>query len=148
MVKIERSALVMHPADHMFRLVSDVESYPHYMDGCVGSEILERYSESDLLVRLDLSRMGIKHSFVTRNRLSEPHQITMNLAEGPFRSLAGEWSFLSLSKTASKISLNLSVDFENTMLASAASRWFESIANELVDSMCKRANHVAEQATQ
>ena len=134
----------MHPVDHMYRLVKDIESYPHYMDGCIGAEVLE-HGEEHLIARLDLSKLGIRHSFVTRNSLMPSERISMELIEGPFKSLVGEWVFLPLSKKACKVSLNLTVAFENAMLVAAANRWFDSVANELVDSLCKRANHVAKE---
>ena len=40
--KIDRSALLMYPAQSIFALVNDIESYPHFMDGCVGAEVLAR----------------------------------------------------------------------------------------------------------
>ena len=58
MTVIKRSALLPYPSLDLFRLVSDIEAYPAYMDGCVGAVILRR--EADLVeARLDLSPPAI-----------------------------------------------------------------------------------------
>ena len=125
----------------MFDLVNDIEAYPEYMDGCVGAEVLSR-NDSELTARLDLNKLGMKHSFTTRNRLMAPQTMEMALVEGPFRSLTGIWSFKALAEDACKVSLALDFEFSSSLVAKAASRWFESVANELVDGLCRRATQV------
>ena len=41
MPRITRSALVMFSAEQMFRLVNDVDAYPEFLPGCVGSRVHE-----------------------------------------------------------------------------------------------------------
>ena len=125
----------------MFDLVNDIEAYPAYMDGCVGAEVLSR-SDSELTARLDLNKLGMKHSFSTRNRLVSPTTMEMELVEGPFKRLTGVWAFKALAEDACKVSLTLDFEFSNSLVAKAASRWFESVANELVDGLCRRAAQV------
>lgn len=66
----------------------------------------------------------------------------MALVEGPFKSMSGQWSFKSLAADACKVSLSLEFEFSNGLVAKAASKWFESVANELVDGLCRRAIQV------
>ena len=68
---INRSALVMHSAKQMFDLVNDVASYPQFLDGCVGVDLLEQ-SETHMVARLHLRKAGLSYQFVTRNQLREP----------------------------------------------------------------------------
>ena len=138
---IERTALVMYTDQQMFDLINDIEAYPAFMGGCVGAEVL--LTDGQVLeARLDLSQMGISHSFVTRNELSPPTQMTMSLVEGPFQHLSGVWTFKALSKTACKVILLLEFEFSSNLVSRAATRWFETIANEQVDSLCRRAKKV------
>ncbi len=141
MAHIERSALVAFSDQKMFDLVNDIEAYPHYMDGCIGADVLSR-DEFEITARLDLSKLGMRHSFTTRNQLEPPRSMTMVLVEGPFKSMGGQWSFKSLSEDACKVSLSLDFEFSNALVAKAASKWFESVANELVDGLCRRAIQV------
>jgi ribosome-associated toxin RatA of RatAB toxin-antitoxin module len=76
MTVINRSALLAYSAHQLFDLVRDVESYPAYMDGCVGAQIL-RAEEHLLEARLDLARGAIRQSFSTRNRMLAPREITL-----------------------------------------------------------------------
>ncbi|MGH1371373.1 MAG: type II toxin-antitoxin system RatA family toxin [Cellvibrionaceae bacterium] len=141
MAHIERSALVAFSDQQMFDLVNDIEAYPQYMDGCIGAEVLSR-SELEITARLDLSKLGMRYSFTTRNTLESPRAMSMALVEGPFKSMGGQWSFKPLSESACKVSLSLDFEFSNGLVAKAASKWFESVANELVDGLCRRATQV------
>ena len=141
MNKVQRSALVMHSDQSMFDLVNDVASYPLFMDGCQGAEVFEQ-SDQAMVARLDLKKAGVKTSFMTRNALSAPTSIEMNLEDGPFKRLRGVWTFKALSAEACKVSLDLEFEFNSMALGMAASRLFSSMANDLVDSLCRRADQV------
>lgn len=141
MASIHRSALLPYSAKQMFDLVNDIESYPSYMDGCVGSEVFFR-DASFIEARLDLSKGGIKQSFATRNRLLEPESITMELVEGPFSHFEGIWRFAHLQDRACKVSLDLEFTVSNKLVGLAAKRLFDSVAGNLVDALCHRARVV------
>ena len=136
---IERSALVPFSALQMYELVNDVESFPLFMEGCAGSEILDR-GDDYMEARLDLRKGKLTQSFATRNRLVPGEKIEMNLLQGDaFKSLSGTWLFLNLGEAGSKVSLHLEFEFKNRLVALAAEPLFEKIANQLVDSVCSRA---------
>ena len=88
MTVIDRSALLPYSASQLFELVSDVESYPDFMEGCVGAQVLSR-DASLVEARLDLARGGIRQSFSTRNRMQVAEKITLELIDGPFDAFAG-----------------------------------------------------------
>ena len=138
---VQRSALVKHTAQSLFDLVNDVASYPQFMDGCQASEVLEQ-SESLMVARLELKKGGVKTSFMTRNRLQAPSVIEMRLEEGPFKSLTGVWRFKPLTSEACKVSLDLEFEFNNMAVGLAASKLFSTMANQLVDSLCRRADQI------
>jgi ribosome-associated toxin RatA of RatAB toxin-antitoxin module len=141
MTLIERSALLPHSARQLFDLVSDVESYPDYMEGCVGAHILSR-DEHLVEARLELARGGIKQSFSTRNRMLVAQEITLELIDGPFEYFAGRWGFHPLGDASCKMSLNLEFTTNSTVLGAAASRLFDKVANNLVDAVGRRARQL------
>lgn len=141
MKKIERTALVSYSAAQMFALVNDVEKYPEFMSGCVGSEVLAR-GEDWLEARLDLSKLGIQQSFVTRNHVTPPTMMTIALVSGPFKMLRGAWEFKFLSDQACKVSFWLEFEFSNPIFAMAAGKFFEQVASEQVRSVCERAKRI------
>ena len=141
MNKVQRSALVMHSDQSMFDLVNDVANYPLFMDGCQATEVFEK-TDSLMVARLDLKKGGVKTSFMTRNRLTQPSSIEMALEDGPFKNLKGLWTLKALTADACKVSLDLEFEFNNMAMGFAASQLFSSMANNLVDSLCRRADVV------
>jgi ribosome-associated toxin RatA of RatAB toxin-antitoxin module len=138
---VQRSALVMHSDQSMYDLVNDVASYPQFMEGCQAAEIFE-HTDQQMVARLDLKKGGVKSSFMTRNSLQAPSVIEMNLEDGPFKSLKGVWTFKPLTPQACKVSLDLEFEFNNMAVGLAASKLFSTMANELVDSLCRRADQI------
>lgn len=141
MTVIDRSALLPYTAYQLFNLVSDVESYPSYMEGCVDARILRR-EEDWVEARLDLARGGITQSFSTRNRMSAPREITLELIDGPFEYFAGRWGFQALGDSACKMSLNLEFTINGSLFGAAASRLFDKVTNNLVDAVGRRASQI------
>lgn len=138
--RIDRSALLLYPAHAMFELVNDIESYPSFMDGCVGAEVLAR-SDSIVEARLHLAKAGIRQSFTTRN-LIEPGRIRLELVEGPFEDFEGQWGFDALREDACRVTLRLAFRMRSALVGRAAGKLFNSAANSLVDAMCQRARQV------
>lgn len=135
---ISRSALLPYTAGQLYELINDVESYPRFLDGCVGAEIL-RKEEGLMEARLDLQKKGIKQSFVTRNRLVAPGLIQMELLEGPLKSLHGEWTIRSLADQGCKLSLDLDFEMKQGLIMQMVARFFGETANRLVDAICAEA---------
>lgn len=141
MTIVNRSVLLPYDAHQLFALVSDVEAYPSFMEGCVGAEVLHR-AENLLEARLDLAKGGIKQSFSTRNRMVAAQEITLELIDGPFDNFAGRWDFRVLGDSACKMSLILEFSFNNSVLGAAASHLFEKVTSNLVDAIETRARQV------
>ncbi|MGI1678954.1 MAG: type II toxin-antitoxin system RatA family toxin [Cellvibrionaceae bacterium] len=135
---IERTALVEYTPSQMFELVNDIEAYPEFMDGCVGSEILSK-TDACIEARLDLKKGKFSQSFITRNMLEKNQCVNMQLVDGPFKQLDGQWTFEALGDSACKVSLSLTFEFKNKLVALAAGSWFESVGNQLVDAVCLQA---------
>lgn len=144
--RISKSALLPYPAEALFDLINDIEAYPQYMDGCVGATVLSR-TDNVLEGRLDLNRAGISQSFATRNTLIRPERIKMELLEGPFQSLNGEWRFNALAADACKVVLELAFEMDGSLANLAAAKLFESVASGQVDALCKRAHQRLGQRT-
>ena len=138
---IERNALVNYSAEQMYALVHDFESYPKYMPGCVGAELLAS-GEGWIEARLDLSMAGLKQSIVTRNTLQAPKSMDIDLVEGPFKHFKGRWQFAALSETASKVEFTMEFAFSNRLLGLAAGKLFEQVASEQVKAICQRAKTI------
>lgn len=139
MTSIHRHALVRHSALRMYTLVNDVAAYPARFPWCEDSAVLEQ-SDTHMLARLDLRFAGMRTSFTTRNTLTAPTRIQLELVEGPFRKLTGLWTFHSLAEDACKVGLTLDFDVAGKLLGSALAIGFQGLADRMVDDFCREAD--------
>lgn len=140
-MEIRRSALVLHTAMDMFRLVQDVPAYPEFLSWCVETQVHEQSPEHQLAT-LVVKVKGVTQAFTTRNRFVPGERLTLALVDGPFRHLAGEWLFEPLGNDGSKVTLVLGFDFSSKLLSTAFRRGFTHIADRLVADFSMRADDV------
>lgn len=139
MHRVERSVLVPYSTEQMFDLVASVRDYPGFLPWCGGTHVRPR-PDGSLEATIEIHYRGVRSRFTTHNS-SEPHRrISMNLVDGPFRRLHGDWTFLQLRDDACKVHLNLHYQFATGFLGRAIAPVFESIAASLIDSFTRRAD--------
>lgn len=141
MPQISRNALVSYSAEQMYQLVNDVKSYPEFLPGCVGSRVLAS-SPEQMTAAVEVSKAGISKTFTTRNTLINNQRITMNLVNGPFKSLIGGWTFTPLSSDACRIEFQLDFEFTNKLIELAFGRIFKELASNMVSAFITRAKEV------
>jgi ribosome-associated toxin RatA of RatAB toxin-antitoxin module len=138
MHRVERSVLVPFSTQQMFELVARVEDYPAFLRWCDGTHVRPR-PDGTLDATIDIRYRGARSRFTTRNR-HEPHsRIALELVEGPFRRLSGEWTFRQLRADACRVHLSLHYQFAAGLLGRAIAPAFEVIATSMVDSFTRRA---------
>ncbi len=145
MNSVSRSAIVTFSAKQMFDLVEAVEQYPRFLPWCSGTSVTFRDPEVTHAT-IHINYRGIKQSFSTKNQKKAPEQMHLQLIEGPFRSLDGEWLFTPLSNEACRIDFRLSYEFSNSLLEKLVGPVFGHIAGTMMDAFLKRANQVYEQS--
>ena len=141
MTTIHRTALVEYSAREMYDLVSDIDSYPQFVPMCDEVEV-HKHTDIEAQATLKIKKGGVKIDFATHNDMIEPEQIKIRLLKGPFKRLTGLWKFIPLNEKACKVSLDLEFEFSNRVLALALGVVFNSLANSMLESFCKRADQV------
>ncbi len=141
MTSIYRHALMPYSANQMYDIVNDVEAYPQFLPWCANSEILSQ-SDTTMEASITMKKGRLNHSFTTRNRLQPGKSIDINLVNGPFKVLQGNWGFTDLSEQGSKIELKLDFEFSNRIVSTLIGPLFTQIANSLVDAFCQRAHQL------
>lgn len=131
----------MHSTEQMYKLINDVLSYPEFLPDCGDSKILSQ-DKNSMKASLMVSKAGINKWFTTENKLVENKQVILNLVDGPFSKLIGDWQLTALSEEACKVSLNLDYEFSNKMFDLAFGRVFNHIANNMVQAFTQRAKEV------
>ncbi|MFH0256189.1 SRPBCC family protein [Vibrio rumoiensis] len=141
MPQVNRSALVSFSAQQMYDLVNDVEDYPEFLPGCSGAKLIES-SHTALVASVDVSKAGIKKTFITSNTMEPGRKITLALVDGPFKSLSGYWLFTPLDDFACKVELCLEFEFSNKLIEMAFGKIFNELTNNMVNSFTQRAKQV------
>lgn len=125
----------------MYHLVNSVESYPEFLNWCSGASILKQ-TPSQVTASVAINKGMLKQSFTTVNTLHPFEKIHMQLQDGPFSHLQGDWIFTALREDACKVELRLEFDFASKLVDMAISPVFTSISNAQLDAFVARARVV------
>ncbi|MBA2654190.1 MAG: type II toxin-antitoxin system RatA family toxin [Gammaproteobacteria bacterium] len=141
MTIIQRSAIVPHTAEEMYKLVNAIEDYPDFVPWCKQTVVHSR-DEDEIHATLSFEGGGFNKSFTTCNRLQKNKMIEMRLIDGPFKHLEGFWRFEHHEDTHCMVKLDLEFELANKILGMAFGAVFNQVANSLVDAFSKRASEV------
>ena len=139
MVTIKKNALVFHSREKMFTLVDQVEDYPNFLPWCGETKVIQR-TEKITKATILINYHNVKQSFTTENVKIFPTKMNINLIDGPFKTLKGEWNFIELEKDTCKIEFELHYEFSNYLLDKLISPVFNMIANTFIDNFVAKAN--------
>lgn len=144
MKTVNKSVLIWYSPEEMFALVTDVEKYPQFLPWCDHASVLER-TEHGMKAKVGIALGGLRKSFVTRNTHEQGRRVTMELVEGPFSRLDGDWRFHPVgdgTQRACRVELLLSYSFDSKTLATLVGPVFDRIAATFIDAFIKRAEQV------
>jgi ribosome-associated toxin RatA of RatAB toxin-antitoxin module len=132
---------VPYSADQMFELVNDVEAYPKFLHWCRGARAV-RVDDDTIEASLDVGIGGIHKQFATRNSISRPNHIRLELLAGPFRRLEGGWTFVDLDAGGSTVELELDYEMTHSPLGMLFAAAFEEIARSQINAFVRRAEEI------
>lgn len=146
---VKKSVLLWYSPQEMYRLVTEVEAYPQFLPWCDEACVLERHADG-LTARLHLAFAGVQTHFTTRNTHVEGQQVRVELVDGPFSHLEGDWQFKPLARpgaapgevNACKVLFDLRYAFASNALATVLSPVFDKVAQTFVDRFVARAEQV------
>ena len=143
METVSRRALMPYSAEVMYGIVRDVDRYPEFLPWCGGSRI-HRQDEREMEASVEIRMAGLRQSFTTLNRMQPGRSIDMELIDGPFDVLQGQWRFTPIEDSGCRIELELKFKLKRGMAAKLIAPAFSKIANTMVDSFCARARELNE----
>ncbi|MFC0322912.1 type II toxin-antitoxin system RatA family toxin [Gallibacterium melopsittaci] len=138
---VSQTTLVPHSAEQMYQLVNQYELYPQFLPGCAASKTLHQQG-NELDAELVVSKAGIRLAFTTHNTMQPNQSIQMQLVEGPFKKLSGEWRFLALDEYSSQISLQLQFEFSNALVEKMFGKIFQQLTSQMVQAFKQRAKEI------
>jgi ribosome-associated toxin RatA of RatAB toxin-antitoxin module len=144
MKTVHKSVLIWYSPREMYVLVTDVNRYAQFLPWCEDARVVEEH-DNGMTAEMQISFGGVRQTFSTRNRHTPDSQVHMQLLNGPFSRLDGEWNFLPLgdgSQRACKVELTLNYGFDSSTLSKLVSPVFDKIAASMVDAFVKRAQQV------
>ncbi len=141
MAQVEKSVLVSYSAAQMYQLIDTPERYPEFLPWCGGVDLKSR-DDATTIATLHIDYHGLKQNFTTRNCKIFPTHMQIELVDGPFSHLEGDWHFIPLSETACKIEFRLNYAFSSHLLERIIAPVFSHIANTFVDAFVERAEKI------
>ncbi|MGR9000075.1 MAG: type II toxin-antitoxin system RatA family toxin [Gammaproteobacteria bacterium] len=138
MSSISKQVTVPYTADQMYDLVYDINAYSKFIPLCVSSELHEEQDhKSRATMKIAKGKIGFELSTV--NTMEKGRSISINLENGPFKSLKGLWRFTPLGSHESIISLHFEFEFSSKLLDVALGGLFKQLCDSMVGSFRKQA---------
>ncbi len=136
-----REEVVNHPANKLFDIVIDIESYPEYIPWCTRMVVNERkdneiYADMYVQYKFILAQKFGSHVKFDRNKL----MIETNYIEGPLKDLKTNWKFEEINSNKSKIIFKVNFEFKNFIHQKVAETFYPLIENKMIQSFKERAN--------
>ncbi|AJA44475.1 type II toxin-antitoxin system RatA family toxin [Frischella perrara] len=141
MTHIYHEIMEPYSAQQMFDLVNDINAYPQFVPDCIDTGVLQR-DDNLLLAYIEVEKFGFKKRFTTLNRLKEPSKIEITLIDGPFKKLIGAWTFTPISENQSKITFDLTFEFNSKLLDMTFTPIFKDIMKNMVIAFSNRAKQL------
>jgi len=141
MAQVKKTVIINHSAGEMFLLVDDVLKYPEFLPWCGGVDLIEQNDHSTTAT-LHIAYHGLHQKFTTENSKTFPSAMSIQLKDGPFKHLDGNWQFIALNDEACKIEFCLNYEFANQFLEKIIAPVFSHIANTFVDGFVVRADKI------
>jgi ribosome-associated toxin RatA of RatAB toxin-antitoxin module len=138
MSSISKQVTVPYTADQMYDLVYDINAYSKFIPLCVSSKLHEEQDhKSRASMKIAKGKIGFELSTV--NTMEKGRSISINLENGPFKSLKGLWRFTPLGNHDCIISLHFEFEFSSKLLDVALGGLFKQLCDSMVESFRKQA---------
>jgi len=137
---------IAHPADDMFALVADVESYPKFLPLCEQLTLKRREHRDGnevLIATMVIGYKMIRESFTTEVILDpENRTILVHYLDGPFSFLENRWRFEPLSAGRSEVGFYIAYSFRSRLLERLMGGLFDKAVRKYTDAFEARADAI------
>jgi ribosome-associated toxin RatA of RatAB toxin-antitoxin module len=138
MREVKRSALVSQPPRVVFALINDIERYPEFLPWCSHAQVLSR-SEREIIATLGVRQGGFKGEFTTKNILTPDSCVLMQLLDGPFRTLNGQWLLEPVAASGCQVEFSVAFEFKSRLTGMLFEPLFAQTIGSLVEAFVQRA---------
>lgn len=132
-----------YPADQLFDLVADVESYPKFLPWCTQARVISREARGEIIVMLADMTISFKvHRETFRSEVTLDHEkrtIGTRYINGPFKRMISEWRFEPAGESATNVNFYIDFEFKNRALQMLIGLLFEEAVRRIVSAFETRA---------
>jgi coenzyme Q-binding protein COQ10 len=121
----------------LFALVSDIESYPGFVPGCVATRILER-GETVWLVDNVFGFGPFRRRFTTRAELDAPNGLLITSSDDPWRSFRLSWRLEPLTEGC-RLICSFALGFRSATIGALAPLVMAEMDRRIIAAFEKRA---------
>lgn len=143
---------VPHSARDMFVLVSDVESYPHFVPLCEGMRVRRRTEVRPgvtvLVAEMQVGFKAICERYASRVTCdANTLEIHVEYIDGPFRKLDNRWTFRDEApgpdgRPRSSVDFFIAYEFKSMALGLVMGAMFDKAFHKYSDAFAQRADAV------
>jgi len=138
MREVKRSALVSQPPRVVFALINDIERYPEFLPWCSQARVVSK-SEREIIATLGVRQGGFTGEFTTKNTLTPDSCVLMQLLDGPFRTLNGEWLLEPIGADGCRVDFRVAFEFKSRLTGLLFEPLFAQTIGSLVEAFVQRA---------
>ena len=135
---IDKSEDINVDISTIFKLINNVDGYKDFLPWCKNSIIISNI-DNIIIGEIEISKNLINWKFKTSNIYTKDKNIKLELVDGPFSHLNGEWNFKKKDNFNTKVSLYLEYQFDNRIIEMSLKPIFSSIMNSILDSFISEA---------
>ena len=122
----------------IFSLINNVGEYKNFLPWCSESSVLV-HKKNKMIAEIEISKNFLKWKFKTENNYKKNLQIDIELIEGPFSHLKGNWIFKKIDSNNTQVKLYLEYKFDNKIIEVSLKPIFSSIMSSILDSFISEA---------
>ena len=138
MIQHRETRFVPYPAELMYAVVSDVESYPQFLPWVVALRVLAR-RDNGLTAEMAVGYGALRERYTSDVAL-DPSALRVDVAQtkGPFKTLENHWHFIPKGEGCD-IEFSISFEFKSRLLQGVAGAKFEKAMLKMTDAFAARA---------
>ncbi len=141
MMHVENTVEVPYSMTQMFDLINDVNRYPEFVPFCSKGSVAPT-RDDQVEASLEFSSLKITEAFTTLNTFERPHTIGIQLVNGPFKELRGNWQLAPGEKEQTKMTLSLEFEIASVLLQQLTKPFINTIVQQGMNAFVKRADEL------
>ena len=122
----------------IFDLINNVANYKEFLPWCSNS-IIDIDHDNIMHGEIEISKNLIDWKFKTSNKYVVNKEIQIELIDGPFSHLSGEWKFRKIDNFNTEVKLYLEYEVDNKVIEMSLKQIFSTIMNSILDSFISEA---------